>query len=287
VNLRSQGAACLRRLALGLVIVVLGVAPAGAQDSVDRLRDRGEGLPGDMFGTYIRRGELLAYPFFEYYRDNNYEYAPDDLGFVGAEDVRGRYRAKEGLIYLGYGVTDRIALELEVAVIDATLWKSPDDPSSVPARLTESGLGDTAAKIRWRWNRETDTRPEVFSFIETGFPLQRDRALIGTQEWEFAFGTGLVRGFSWGTLTVRGTVGMEGGALEPGEYAVEYLRRLSERLRIYGAIEGTQDEAELITEAQVFLTPNLFLKLNNAFGVTSKAPDWAPEIGVMFSIPMR
>ena len=80
---------------------------------------------------------------------------------------------------------------------------------------------------------------------------------------------------------------MKAVRFEPGEFAVEYLKRLSDRFRVYAGIEGTQDEVELITEAQVFLTPNVFLKLNNAFGLTSKAPDWAPEIGVMFTVPIR
>jgi hypothetical protein len=271
-----------------LVFIVIGAVSASAQGTPpDRLRDRGEGQPGDMFGTYIRSGELLVYPFYEYYRDKDAEYKPEEMGFVGAEDLRGRYRAHEGLVYLGYGVSDWVALELEVATIHASLWKAPEDRSGLPDRFTESGLGDTAAKIRWRYNKESDRAPEVFSFFETGFPLQRNRALIGTRSWEFAVGTGVVRGFSWGTLTFRGTLASDDGNLEPGEYALEYLRRLSNRVRVYAGIEGTQDETELITEGQIFLTPNIFLKLNNAFGVTSKAPDWAPEIGIMFTIPTR
>lgn len=49
-----------------------------------------------MFGTYVRRGELLVYPFFEYYVDDNYEYKPSEFGFTPAVDYRGRYRASEG-----------------------------------------------------------------------------------------------------------------------------------------------------------------------------------------------
>ena len=64
---------------------------------------------------------------------------------------------------------------------------------------------------------------------------------------------------------------------------MEYLRRLSNRVRAFGSVEGSEDEVELITEAQVFLAPNVFLKLNNAFGITSKATDWAPEIGLMIA----
>jgi len=48
-----------------------------------------------------------------------------------------------------------------------------------------------------------------------------------------------------------------------------------------------QDEIELITEAQWHVSDRVFLKLNNAFGITPKATDWAPEIGIMFSFPMR
>ena len=64
---------------------------------------------------------------------------------------------------------------------------------------------------------------------------------------------------------------------------MEYLKRVSNSWRLYGAIEGTQDEVELVTEAQLRVFGRSFLKLNNAFGVTSKAPTWAPEIGVMLA----
>ena len=44
---------------------------------------------------------------------------------------------------------------------------------------------------------------------------------------------------------------------------------------------------ELITEAQLRVTDFIFLKLNNAFGITSKATDWAPEMGIMVSLPVH
>jgi hypothetical protein len=279
-------AVLMRMAALIVLPLLLGAADAHAQaEKVDRLRDRGPGIPTDMFGTYVAAGELIFYPFFEYYRDRNYEYKPEELGFGVPVDFRGRYRASEGLIYVGYGVSERLALELEVAAIGATLHKSSADPSALPTPFKESGLGDTAARVRWRWNHESDSRPEFFSVFETGFPLQRSRRLIGTQTWEFAFTTGVIRGFSWGTLTFRGTIAGEEGGVEGGEYALEYLRRVSPRLRLYAGVEGTGDETEAIGELQLFFTPNVFLKLNNAFGVTSKAPDWAPEVGVVFVFP--
>jgi hypothetical protein len=95
----------------------------------------------------------------------------------------------------------------------------------------------------------------------------------------------VVRGFAWGTATVRVAAEYDrvDGSIALGEYAVEYLKRLSPRLRVLAALEGDQDEVEQITEAQVFLGRSVFLKVNNSVGLTSKATDWAPEIGLMFS----
>lgn len=283
-----------------LVVIILaqsGVAlaqapPAGPAAATPEpgprpwLRDRGEGLPTSMFGTYVRKGELLIYPFFEYYRDRNFEYAPSELGGVGADEFRGRYRAKEGLLFVGYGVTENLAVEFEAAVIDASLEKSPADRSLLPGRITESGLGDIEGQVRWRWRREDERRPEVFSYTEVVVPHQRSKVLIGTPGWELKYGMGLVRGFGWGTLTARAAVEYDEASsshFDGGEYAVEYLRRLSARWRLYGALEGASDEVSLVGELQWHVRPNVFVRLNNAVGVTSKATDWAPEVGVVFS----
>ena len=50
---------------------------------------------------------------------------------------------------------------------------------------------------------------------------------------------------------------------------------------------GALDELSIIAEVQIHLSPHLFIKLNNGIGLTSKATDWAPEIGVMFAFPTR
>jgi hypothetical protein len=253
------------------------------------LRDRGPGQPTSMFGTFIRRGELLVYPFFEYYHDHNFEYEPADLGFGLATEFRGRYRASEALLFLGYGVIDWLALEFEAAAISATLYKNPNDPSPLPYRLHESGIGDVEGQLRVRWLDETARRPLVFSYLEATSPRQRSKPLIGTPDWEFKLGTGLSRGFRWGTLTLRVAVeySKHEKKLIPGEYAIEYLKRLSPSWRLYLGIEGTEDEVEQIAELQWRLGRGVTLKLNNAFGITSKATDWAPEVGVLFSIPTR
>lgn len=275
-----------------------GQAPAPAQAaSVSQaaplpvyLTDRGTGLPTSMFGTYIRRGDLIIYPFYEYYGDRNFEYKPSEFGVPGDVDLRGRYRANEGIFLLAYGLRDNLAFEIEAAVIGATFDKSPADASVLPARLTESGLGDVEAQLRWRWRRETDSRPELFSYTEVVFPHAKAKDLIGTPGWEVKFGTGLIRGFRWGTLTVRGAVEFSQASsshVDVGEYAVEYLKRISPRFRMFLGLEGTQDELSAIAEAQWHPRPGLVVKFNLGRGVTSKATDWAPEVGILFTWPGR
>ena len=255
-------------------------------DLPEYLRDRGVGVPSSMFGTFVQKGQLIVYPYFEYYKDADYEYKPSELGFCDDRDYRGDYEGSEYLLFLGYGITDRIMVELEAAYIDAELEKGSDDQSELPSGLAESGVGDIEAQLRWRWSNETATRPEIFSYFETVFPTQDEGALIGTTDWEFIFGTGLIRGFHFGTLAVRLAAEYDGAEekVEIGEVALEYIRRINRSWRVYGAVEGTQDEWELITEAQWHLGRHAFIKLNNAFGLTSKAPDWAPEVGVMFTL---
>jgi hypothetical protein len=269
---------------LGLVWEV--AARAQENDLPVYLRDRGTGIATSQFGTYVRKGELIVYPFFEYYRDKDMEYKPSEFGFGVDQDYRGRYRASEGLIFLGYGFTDWLAVEVEAAVITATLETSPEDRSGIPARIHESGLGDVEGQIRARWARETERRPEVFSYFEVTPPLQKNKNLIGTQEWELKLGTGLTKGFSWGTITVRGAVEylQDEGSVDLGEYAVEYLKRLSPRWGVYLGVEGEQDEISLIPQLQWHLNDSVFIKVNSGIGLTSKATDWAPEVGVVFSL---
>jgi hypothetical protein len=274
------------RTAVLVALATTLVPPSAARSQdVDRMRDRGPGIATSMFGTYIEPGQLLFYPFLEHYRDSNYEYSPEELGYGLDVDYRGKYRATEGLIFIAYGISPRLAVEVEAAVITARQEKAPDDPTAVPAVIEESGLGDVEGQLRWRWTQENERRPEIFSYFETVFPLQKSRLLIGTPAWEFKLGTGVSRAFGFGTMTLRLAAEYDGAekVIEAGEYAVEYLRRVSPALRVYLGLEGSQDEVEVIPELQWFLKPNLQLKLNSAFGATSKATDWAPEVGLMFS----
>jgi len=265
--------------------------PAPASSLADtRLKDRGEGIATSMFATYVRPGEFLFYPFFEHYRDGNYEYSPSQFGYPGDTDFRGNYRASEGLFFLAYGVSDRLAVEFEVATIQASLQKAPGDSSLLPSERRERGIGDIQTQINWRWLKETDDRPEVFSFAEIVFPHNRERPLTGTADWAVKIGTGVIRGYRWGTITARGAIEYDlssSSRLDLGECAFEYLKVVSPKWRVYAGVEGTFGELSLITELQWRPTKNVTVKLNNGFGLTSKATGWAPEVGVMFSLPTR
>ena len=37
----------------------------------------------------------------------------------------------------------------------------------------------------------------------------------------------------------------------------------------------------------MWLSDTVRFKINNSFGLTSKATDWAPEVGLMISFPKR
>lgn len=279
-----------KRIVFALIVttaVVLQPMPGFSQEMLPRyLHDRGPGMPLSQFGTYIEKGELKIYPFYEYYRDKNAEYKPAELGYGLNEDFRGRYRASEGLIFLAYGFSTKLAVEFEMATISARLDKSPQDPSAMPARLEESGLGDVEGQIRYRWNHERPNMPEFISYFETVFPTGKKNSLIGTSDWELKFGSGFIKGFNWGTITLRAAVEYAAAekAAGPGEFALEYLKKVSDSFSVFLMMEGTEDEIFLIPEIQMHFNRLVVLKVNSGFGITSKATDFAPEIGLMFSV---
>jgi hypothetical protein len=174
-------------------------------------------------------------------------------------------------------------------VISAKLDKAPEDPSAMPQRIKESGLGDRQIQLDWRMLYETKSRPEVFSYLEVVFPSNKSKPLIGTPDFEYKAGAGITRGMSWGTLTAR--VAAEYSQADKkgdlGEYALEYLKRLSRSWRVYAGIEGAQDEIELIGEAQWHLSERIYLRMTLGHGLSSKATDWAPDVGIVFAFPLR
>lgn len=284
---RWQPAAVAIVMTVTFGLPLASAIPAAAADDLPvYLRDRGRGVQTSLFGTYVEKGEFLFYPFYEPTFNSDQEYKPAELGYSLEQDFRAKRTDHEALVFLAYGFSDRLALEVESALYTtATQHKAADDPSSMPNELTESGLGDTQAELRWRMTDETERKPEFFSYFEAVFPLQKDKVLIGTSELELIVGVGLIKGGAWGTLSARasGVYETEAGSVDTDEFAVEYLKRTSAAWRWVASIEGNQDEWSAIGEAQWFLRPRTYLKLNSGFGLTDKAPDLAPEMGIMFS----
>jgi len=250
------------------------------------LYDRGTGLHTSLFGTYVQKGELLFYPFYEYTKSSNFEYKPSDLGHTGETDFFGKETEQEYLVYFAYGFTDQLMAEFESALYaQANFHKAPDDTSTVPNHLKESGLGDTEGQVRYRFLNETETMPEVLGYFEMVLPLQKSKDLIGTQHWEFAPGLNITKGFPIGTFSVKLSLSYttEEHNIQSGEYALEYVKRFSPDWRTVLAVEGEQDEIAAIGEVQYWIAKNAMLKLNSGFGLTKKAPDIAPEVGIVFS----
>jgi len=245
-----------------------------------------DGIPTSLFGTYIKKGEFLVYPFFEYTRTNNYEYKPSELGFPGDQDVLGKLMETEYLLFLGYGITDRLAIEFEAAVHSTVKFeRAPLDMSGVPDRIDESGVGDVETNIRWLWTLPDPARPTWYSFLKAVYPTQKDKNFLGTQDWEGELGFGFVKTFSWGALNGRVSFAYDGGdanKFEFGEYGLEAIFQSSPNLRLVTALEGESDELSAIGEIQYAFAKNATLKLNLGVGLTQKTADFAPEIGILF-----
>jgi hypothetical protein len=269
----------------GLAAAILLLAGAAVHaEEPEYLADRGSGIPMSQFGTFVEPGERDLYLFYEYTRTTEFEYHPSELGSTGGTDFLGRLTENEGLLYFAYGLSERLAFELEGALYAKTTFeKAADDPSDLPPRFSESGLGDVEGQLRWRWRPESEAHSELYSYLEVVLPLQKDKVLIGTQHWEGAFGLGFLRGHSWGTIGGRIAVAWDGedSKIEIGEYAFEYFKRISPRWRLVALLEGESEEVSLIGEAQWTLSEHALVKLNCGFGLSPQSPEIAPEIGLM------
>ena len=279
-----------RRMTLTLTLVI-GFAPNTSWSAEEPLpyylKDRGEGVTTSLFGTYIKKNELLVYPFYEYIKSNKEEYHGSELNGIGEIDYLGKLEEHEFGLFIAYGFTDDLAVELEAILYgDVTLDKAANDTTSgIPNRIHESGFGSVETNVRWRLRRETTTRSEIFVNFEVEYPLQKDNLLLGASDWEFSTGIGWVKGYTWGTLTPRISIVYDRGEreVELGEYAIEYLKKVSDSFRWVSTLEGEGADISLIFESQWHINKNSFWKIGSGFGVTGQAEAFSPEIGLMFS----
>lgn len=282
-----------RLLVLTAAILLPGTGRAQQVPEARYLRDRGPGVATSLAGVYIQKGELILHPFVEYARDHNREYQPRDFGVGPDVDFRGRSRHYAGQIFIGYGITDWLAVEVEGAYLRETLDKSSRDTFPTPRRIDESGVSDIEAQIRLLPLRETAHRPELFAFLEFTARTQASKLLIGEPDWDLKPGVGFTRGFAWGTLTVRasGEYNRAGKNLDFGEVGVGYLKQLAPSWRVFLGVEGGEggamDEWEFLPGVQWRPTPALLIRLESSFGLSSKAPDWSPQVGLALVLPPR
>lgn len=280
--------------------VLLSFAVVGAAGTASRaeedatlptfLKDRGTGVATSMFGTYIRRGEWIVYPYWEYYVDNDRQYSPQEFNFPGTRDFNGRYRESEWLFFAAYGVSENFAIQAEIAAAKASLEKAPADLSALPRRYESSGLTSFETQLRWRMRKEGEHRPELWSYLDVVYPTNKANPLIGTAGVEAELGFGMTRGFRWGTLTARVSGAYEEAStthFAVGEYGVEYLKRISPRWRVFAGINGHEKALTLITEAQWHVRKNVFVRFNQEIGLTPEANDWEPQLGILFTLPTR
>ncbi|MFN7973635.1 MAG: hypothetical protein U0166_15010 [Acidobacteriota bacterium] len=276
--------AMTRRVTPLLCTLTLACAMASADDLPYYLKDRGTGQSTSLFGTYDEKGEWLVYVFGEYTINKEDEYHGSELGYTDGIDYLGKFTEYEALVFVSYAFNDYVMFELEPAYYTtATLKKAKDDTTSgIPNEIKESGVGDVDMEVRWRYCKETEHRPEIFSYFEVTPGFAKNKTIIGTQETEYALGVGLTKGFHWGTLTGRVSFAHNEEGGEFSEYALQYVKRISHKWSVVAAIEGEQEDIQAIGELQWHVSHHCTLKFNSGFGVTQKAEDFAPEVGVLF-----
>ena len=252
--------------------------------------DRGAGIRTSMVETYVEPGELLIYPFAAYSWDHNFEYQPTMFGFPREQDFRAHYRTTEAAVFLAYGVTDWLALELEGSQISARFDKAPADTFGTPGRIHQTGFSDIAGQIRLRLGHERGRRPEFFASVELLPPMHGRQELIGDPQWDVKGEIGAAKAYRWGTMTFRTTIEYNRGDThwDLGETSLEYLRQLSPAWRVLAAIEGGEggapDDWVLVTATRWRIAHGLDLKFANGLGLFSKSTDWESQIGLLFSL---
>ena len=272
--------------------LVLGISSTlfAQQQEPPHLRDRGPGVRTSEFQTYVGRHQLLLLTSAAYTKDHNLEYNPLDWGYGTQTDLRGTFRSSTAQLFVAYGITDWLAVELAGSSLSARFERSASDTTATPSRIRESGIGDFAGQVRVRFTQERGRRPEIWGSVEVIPANLKRKVLIGDKLADAKSEIGLTRGFHFGTMTLRTTVEYNHGNhhWDLGETSLEYLRRLSPDWRILLAIEGGEtgamDEWVFVTAGQWRIANGCYLKLANGFGLMSKSTDWEPQVGMLWEL---
>jgi len=279
-----QEAAVKRLSIIGLTLLVAQVSTLRGQG------DAGAGIRTSMIETYVEPHQLLIYPFYAHTWDHNFEYQPFMFGGTAIDDFRGQYRSNEVAVFLAYGVTDWLALEIEGSQIAATFDKSPADTTGTPAHVAQSGTSDFGGQLRFRFGHNREHRPEFFGSIEAVPPSHGNQVLIGETQWNVKGEVGAMRAYHWGTVSFRTTIEYNQGDShwDLGETSLEYLRQMAPSWRLLLGIEGGEggapDDYVFVAAGHWRIARALDLKVANGLGLFSKSTDWEAQIGLMASL---
>lgn len=227
-------------------------APAGTASIDDRAWKRTRGVPTSQPGVYLERNDLLVDNASRYYRLGRYEYAPSELGHSLDRDFFGSFSSWERLLYVSYGLTDRVSVETEARFVsEAVLETSPRDPVSRRV-VRESGLGDLESRVNWQWLSEGVSLPGAFSFGEVSYPLQGGNRIITDGSWDCALGTGILKNLPFGMIAMSASAQYESddGTIEPAELGIDYLKKVTTDLRFLAALDRLPNEWEFMIVAQ-------------------------------------
>ncbi len=261
-----------------------------APESAPYLRDRGPGVATSLSGIYLGAGEWLGAASYQHLENRGFQYSPEEFGFADANDYLGKYESSGGIFFLGYGVSDSIALGLKLTGGSIKLTKASDDLSAMPLEMKESGISAIAPELTWRFMTETAHRPELYTFVSVEIPQNRDTNLIGTPDWVVLPGLGINRGFSWATLSARMNYEYDAASastIDFGKWSIEGQRRFSDVWWVSAGLEGQVggannfDEAWQITFVQWSPTPHVAVRLGSRIGLTQQTEGWTGELGIV------
>ena len=261
-----------------------------APESPYGLRDRGAGVPTSLTGINLDYSEWVGVASYQDLENRGFQYAPEEFDFPDENDYLGKYTFSGGIFFLGYGLSDSVSLGLKVTGGSAKLIKAPDDPSAMPPAIKESGIGEIAPELTWRFMNETSSRPELYTFVSILIPHDTDKNLIGTQDWVVLPGFGLNRGFSWATLSARINFEYDAASvsqLDFGKWSIEGQRRFSDAWWLSAGFEGQVggannfDEVWQTTYVQWSASPHVAVRFGSRIGLTTMTEGWTGELGIV------
>ncbi len=272
--------------------ISLGPHSAGAEDAPTTygLRDRGPGVPTSLTGIYLERGEWLGAASYQDLENRGFQYSPDEFGIADENDYLGKYTSSGGIFFLGYGISESLAVGLRVTGGSTKLAKASDDPSAMPSEIKESGIGEVAPELTWRFMTETASRPELYTYVSVLIPHDSDKNLIGTEDWVILPGIGLNRGFSWATLSARMDFEYDTAstsALDFGKWTIEGQRRFSDAWWLSAGLQGQVgggnnfDEVWQTTYLQWSASPHVTVRFGSRIGLTTMTEGWTGELGIV------